>query len=165
MRVQGEKSYFQCKPMRLILCRSSSCPRCTDFCWVFYVYTHRQLDFFCIFIFEWEVPQEAVLGMTHAPVLLIPILIASARFFADSCVSASFLCDLIQPARVHVMLVVAGNRIRSKQDRKSKAAWTTRSLSTPPILFTLHDSMTHNAQIKKSKKRNRFYAVQTLITF
>ena len=102
------------------------------------------------------------LGMIHAPVVLIPILIASARFFADSCASASFLCDFIQPPRVHVKLVVAGIRIRSKQDRKSKAAWTTRSLSGSPILFTLHDSMTHNAQIEKSKKRNRFYADQTL---
>ena len=61
----------------------------------FYMYLHRHLDFFCIFIFEREVLVVMVLGMIHVSVLLIPILIVSARFFADSFASASFLCDLI----------------------------------------------------------------------
>ena len=86
-----EKCNFQCKPMRLDRCRSSSSSRCTSFVSFYHICIHQHIDFFCIFVFDQGTPLVVALNMNSAAVLRVSIIITSARFCAVSSAASSFL--------------------------------------------------------------------------
>ena len=119
---------------------------------VFFMCIHQRLDFFCIFVFGRDIPDVVALCICSVAVLRISIIITPARFCADSCAVTSLLLDFNRPAFVNATSVVIEHKINSKQGWKSTASCSPRTLSAPAILFTLHDSIIHNAHSKKSQK-------------